>query len=146
MESTIIQSAAGGAAGRTLAVEHASALAYDRFGASGPNVLLLHGIPGSRSTFAEVGERLGKTCRVFVRDLLGFGDSPDAPAHYHAAEHADVVIQLPAELAGVAARGVAGVAGAVAVGARAPGSTADLRAERPRAKVVELRTADQRTG
>lgn len=69
-------------------------LAYDAYGGRGPTVVLLHGIPGSRRTFAAVGERLGKTCRVVVPDLLGFGDSPDAPARYHAAEHAEVVVQF----------------------------------------------------
>lgn len=73
-------------------------LAYDTFGSSGPTVVLLHGIPGSRSTFAEVGRRLGRTCRVLVPDLRGFGDSPDAPPHYHAEEHADVVVQFLAVL------------------------------------------------
>ncbi len=72
----------------------AGALAYDRYGSTGPTVVLLHGIPGSRHTFAEVGARLGKTCRVVVPDLLGFGDSPDAPAHYHAEEHAGVVVEF----------------------------------------------------
>lgn len=69
-------------------------MAYDRYGEAGPTVVLLHGIPGSRRTFAEVGARLGDSCRVVVPDLLGFGDSPDAPAHYHAAEHAEVVEEL----------------------------------------------------
>ncbi|MBK8998593.1 MAG: alpha/beta hydrolase [Myxococcales bacterium] len=73
-------------------------LAYDNYGSSGPTVVLLHGIPGSRATFAAVGERLGKTCRVVVPDLLGFGDSPDAPDHYHAEEHAEVVVQFLAKL------------------------------------------------
>lgn len=77
-----------------MALEPAVPLAYDEYGEAGPTVVLLHGIPGSRKTFTEVGERLGKTCRVMVPDLLGFGDSPDAPAHYHAAEHAEVVVQF----------------------------------------------------
>ena len=69
-------------------------MAYDSYGEAGPTVVLLHGIPGSRKTFAGVGERLGKSCRVVVPDLLGFGDSPDAPAHYHAAEHAEVLVEF----------------------------------------------------
>jgi len=72
-------------------------LAYNVYG-EGQTVVLLHGIPGSRETFTEVGERLGKTCRVVVPDLLGCGDSPDAPAHYHAAEHAEVVLQFLRQL------------------------------------------------
>lgn len=74
------------------------ALAYDDYGKAGPTLVMLHGIPGSRKTFAVVGERLGRSCRVVVPDLLGFGESPDAPAHYHAAEHADVVVHFLGQL------------------------------------------------
>lgn len=92
MESSVTRSDAQSAAPPALALAPAStSLAYDEYGEAGPTVVLLHGIPGSRKTFAEVGERLGKTCHVVAPDLLGFGDSPDAPAHYHAAEHAEVV-------------------------------------------------------
>ena len=48
--------------------------------------------------FAEVAKRLGKTHRIIVPDLLGFGDAPDAPARYHAAEHAEVVVQFLGKL------------------------------------------------
>jgi len=91
MGSSIIQSDASLELAKGAAVP---SLAYDRYGTSGPTVVLLHGIPGSRKTFTEVGARLGETCRVVVPDLLGFGDSPDAPAQYHAAEHAEVVVRF----------------------------------------------------
>jgi pimeloyl-ACP methyl ester carboxylesterase len=94
MERSIIRSDAKGGGPLAVALEPTASLAYDKYGEVGPTVVLLHGIPGSRKTFAEVGERLGKTHRVIVPDLLGFGDSPDAPAHYHAAEHAEVVVQF----------------------------------------------------
>lgn len=94
----MIRSDAKGGAPLAVALEPAASLAYDEYGEAGPTVVLLHGIPGSRKTFAEVGERLGKTRRVIVPDLLGFGDSPDAPAHYHAAEHAEVVVQFLGKL------------------------------------------------
>ncbi len=94
MKSSLLQSEAKRSDPLGVALEPAARLAYDTYGKVGPTVVLLHGIPGSRKTFAEVGERLGKTCRVIVPDLLGFGDSPDAPAHYHAAEHAEVVVQF----------------------------------------------------
>lgn len=87
MHGSIIHAAPGLAAS-------ASSLAYDDYGEAGPTVVLLHGIPGSRKTFAAVGERLARSCRVVVPDLLGFGESPDAPAHYHAAEHAEAVARL----------------------------------------------------
>lgn len=98
MESAIIRSDAKGGAPPAVALEPTASLAYDRYGGTGPTVVLLHGIPGSRKTFAEVAKRLGKTCRVVVPDLLGFGDSADAPAHYHAAEHAEVVVQFLGKL------------------------------------------------
>lgn len=69
-------------------------LAFDTYGHAGPAVVLLHGIPGSRGTFQGVGRHLAKTCRVLVPDLLGFGESPDAPAHFHAEEHAEAVVRL----------------------------------------------------
>ena len=95
MESSVQRSDSEGGAPQELAGEPAaSPLAYDSYGMAGPTVVLLHGIPGSRKTFAEVGKRLGKTSRVIVPDLLGFGDSPDAPDRYHAAEHAEVVLQF----------------------------------------------------
>ncbi len=74
------------------------AVCFDTYGDAGPTVLLLHGIPGCRGTFADVGRRLGATCRVIVPDLLGFGDSPDAPRHFHAAEHGQAVIDLLSNL------------------------------------------------
>lgn len=99
MGSSVIRSDAEHGPSQALALRLAApSLAYDSYGASGPTVVLLHGIPGSRRTFAEVGGRLGETCRVVVPDLLGFGGSPDAPAHYHAAEHADVVVQFLEQL------------------------------------------------
>jgi pimeloyl-ACP methyl ester carboxylesterase len=98
MESLIIRSDAKGGAPPAVALEPTASLAYDKYGEAGPTVVLLHGIPGSRKTFTEVAKRLGKTCRVVVPDLLGFGDSPDAPAHYHAAEHAEVVVQFLGKL------------------------------------------------
>lgn len=99
MESLVTRSDAPSAAPPALALAPAvTSLAHDRYGEAGPTVVLLHGIPGSRKTFAEVGERLGKTCRVLVPDLLGFGDSPDAPAHYHAEEHAEVVVRFLGKL------------------------------------------------
>jgi haloalkane dehalogenase len=73
-------------------------LGCDIYGEAGPVVVMLHGIPGSRKTFAQVGARVAASCRVIVPDLLGFGDSPDAPGHYHAAEHAEVVVRFLEQL------------------------------------------------
>jgi pimeloyl-ACP methyl ester carboxylesterase len=46
-----------------------------RFGAEGPLVVLLHGIPGSAGTWLGVAERLAGSHRVLVPDLIGFGKS-----------------------------------------------------------------------
>jgi haloalkane dehalogenase len=69
-------------------------MALDRHGSAGPAVLLLHGIPGWRGTFAEVGRRLAPHGQVLVPDLLGFGASDDPPLGAHAAEHAAAVVGL----------------------------------------------------
>lgn len=69
-------------------------LAFGRAGERGPLVLALHGIPGSRATFDGVTSRLARDFRVIVPDLRGFGGSPSAPPHFHAAEHAEEVLRL----------------------------------------------------
>lgn len=69
-------------------------MTLDRYGVSGPAVVLLHGIPGWRGTLAEVGRRLGSHCQVVVPDLLGFGGSDDPPPGSHAVEQAIAVIDL----------------------------------------------------
>lgn len=69
-------------------------MAYDRHGREGPVVVLLHGIPGWRGTFADVGELLGARFQVIAPDLLGFGDSDGAPDGAHAMEHAEAVDEL----------------------------------------------------
>lgn len=69
-------------------------MAVDSHGDGGPTVVLLHGIPGWRRTFGEVGRRLGSRCRAVAPDLLGFGESADAPAGGHAADQATAVLEL----------------------------------------------------
>lgn len=71
-----------------------ASLVVDLYGSAGPAVLLLHGIPGWRGTFRAVAERLGRSCRVFVPDLLGFGGSDPTGPRAHAREHATAVAQL----------------------------------------------------
>src|ERR1700760_1067816 len=60
-------------------------LAYDRFGAGEP-VLLLHGWPGDRTDYRALGPALalGSACDVIVPDLRGFGESDK-----HAVDPAD---------------------------------------------------------
>jgi pimeloyl-ACP methyl ester carboxylesterase len=80
------------------ASDPSSGLCYDRAGAHGPLVVALHGVPGSHATFSEVTRRLAAEHRVIAPDLRGFGGSPPAPPHFHAAEHAEEVVRLLAEL------------------------------------------------
>ncbi len=49
-------------------------LAYERSG-SGPSVLLIHGMAGSRRTWREAQARLSASCDVIAVDLPGHGDS-----------------------------------------------------------------------
>jgi pimeloyl-ACP methyl ester carboxylesterase len=64
-----------------------------RLGTAGPQVVLIHGIPGSAQGWMPVAELLSEDHRVCVPDLLGFGASPtppgiDAGAQAAALEHA----------------------------------------------------------
>lgn len=83
---------------RTVRLGGGRRLAIDRYGHTGPAILALHGIPGWRGTFARVAARLGRDHRVYVPDLLGFGDSDDAPPQSHAREQADAVASVLDEM------------------------------------------------
>lgn len=85
--------------GNTVRLPSGHRIMLDRFGEDGPAVLLLHGIPGWRGTFSQVGARVGRRCRVFVPDLLGFGGSDDAPQNSHAPQHADSIVSMAEALA-----------------------------------------------
>lgn len=104
----------------------------DRYGTGGPAVLLLHGIPGWRGTFSGVGRRLSRHCRVYVPDLLGFGESDDPPAGAHAAEHAAMVVDLV---------GALGLAGVHLVGFDFGGPTAVLAARGLSERVLSMTLA-----
>ena len=79
---------------RTVHLPSGHRIKLDRFGDDGPAVLLLHGIPGWRGTFSQVAVRVGRRCRAFVPDLLGFGESDDAPLNAHAPQHADSIASM----------------------------------------------------
>lgn len=71
------------------------ALAIDLAGDPGaPPVVLLHGIPGWRGTWRPVARRLATRAYVVAPDLAGFGQSSEAPAHFHAADQAELIIGL----------------------------------------------------
>ncbi len=101
----------------------------DRYGTVGPAVLLLHGIPGWRGTFAPVGRLLSRQGRVFVPDLPGFGDSDDPPPGAHAAEQASMMVELVEAL---------GLTRVHLVGFDFGGPIAVLAARRLRGRVLSL--------
>lgn len=76
-----------------------SGLSYRRMG-SGEPLVLLHGIPGSAATWADVVERLPAGTDAIVPDLLGFGrsDRPRELGALHAAAQADALGSLLDEL------------------------------------------------
>jgi pimeloyl-ACP methyl ester carboxylesterase len=59
-----------------------------------PPVVLLHGIPGWRGTWRPVAKLLAARAYIVAPDLAGFGESGSTPAHFHAAEQAEIVIAL----------------------------------------------------
>lgn len=68
-------------------------LVADTFGdPAAPPVVLLHGIPGWRGIWRRVGGTLASRSFVIAPDLAGFGESSQAPAAFHAAEQADLVV------------------------------------------------------
>jgi pimeloyl-ACP methyl ester carboxylesterase len=77
-------------------------LAYERHGAGGRSVILLHGWPGDHTDFRHVVPLLGKDLDVVVPDLRGFGRSDKHrvdPAHgYGAAAQARSIVALIDEL------------------------------------------------
>lgn len=60
---------------RTEKVQTSGALIHSLIGGSGPPVLLLHGAPQSRVSWAAVARELARDHTVVVTDLRGYGDS-----------------------------------------------------------------------
>lgn len=77
-------------------------LAYERQGAGGQSVILLHGWPGDHTDFRHVVPLLGKDLDVVVPDLRGFGRSDkhrvDPSDGYSAAAQARSIVALIDEL------------------------------------------------
>jgi pimeloyl-ACP methyl ester carboxylesterase len=70
-------------------------LAVDIHEGNGTPILLLHGIPGDRSTWAAVAANLAERGRtVIAPDLVGFGDSADSAVPLHAREQAKLLKEL----------------------------------------------------
>lgn len=78
-------------------------LAYQRRGAGGQSVILLHGWPGDHTDFRNVVPLLAEDCDIVVPDLRGFGQSDKHhvdPAHgYNAVAQARSIVALIDELA-----------------------------------------------
>lgn len=62
-------------------------LAYRVLGASGPFVVLLHGLAGSNRFWGGAYDRLAERGRLIVPDLLGFGDSPWSASGFGPDDH-----------------------------------------------------------
>ncbi|HVJ30043.1 MAG TPA: alpha/beta fold hydrolase, partial [Gammaproteobacteria bacterium] len=60
---------------RTEKVQTSGAVIHSVVGGSGPPVLLLHGAPQSRVSWAAVARDLARDHTVVVTDLRGYGDS-----------------------------------------------------------------------
>jgi pimeloyl-ACP methyl ester carboxylesterase len=75
-------------------------LAYERRGAGGQSVILLHGWPGDHTDYRHVVPLLREDCDVVVPDLRGFGDSDKHPVDdgYSAAAQARSIAALIDEL------------------------------------------------
>ena len=78
-------------------------ITLDRYAGEGPPILLLHGIPGTRRTWAAVADRLCPMHAVIVPDLLGFGGSSEPPGDRHAPGQAVAMLELLSRL------GIAGI-------------------------------------
>jgi pimeloyl-ACP methyl ester carboxylesterase len=91
---------------------------------SGPDVLLLHGLGGTRASFFETAADMSAHYRVHAIDLPGFGSSSKpATGAYHARWFADIVLGLLDELGIARAHMVGNSMGgrvAIEVGLQAP--------------------------
>jgi pimeloyl-ACP methyl ester carboxylesterase len=67
-------------------------------GGDGATVIMLHGIPGWRGTWAAVIGELESRARIIAPDLLGFGESTTPRRGLHAAEQATALLDLLDEL------------------------------------------------
>jgi pimeloyl-ACP methyl ester carboxylesterase len=66
---------------------------------SGPDVLLLHGLGGTRASFFETAAALSRHYRVHAPDLPGFGSSSKPPlGAYNARWYAEIMLGLMDEL------------------------------------------------
>jgi pimeloyl-ACP methyl ester carboxylesterase len=72
-------------------------VAVDFYGDDGPQILLLHGIPGDRTIWSAVARRL-RGNQIVAPDLLGFGGSSEPIGNPHAAGQAEMLAALIGEL------------------------------------------------
>ena len=61
-------------------------------------IILLHGSPGDSSNLRKLGAELGKTRRVIIPDLPGFGDSSETIPDYSIRAHALYLVELADQL------------------------------------------------
>ena len=85
---------ASAAGNRSVAGVVARPLVHEVHGGGGPAVILLHGIPGDRSTWSAVAPLLAEGFTVVVPDLAGYGESEGPRPALHAAAQGEAVIAL----------------------------------------------------
>ena len=69
-------------------------LVYDLYGDGEAVVVLLHGIPGDRSTWSAVAPLLAEGFTVLVPDMAGYGESEGPRPAGHAEAQGEVVVAL----------------------------------------------------
>jgi pimeloyl-ACP methyl ester carboxylesterase len=91
---------------------HGHTVGYRTAGSSGPLVLLIHGITGRGAAWDPVTERLARSHRVLVPDLLGHGTSAKPRGDYslgaYAAGLRDLMVALGEERATVVGHSLGG--------------------------------------
>jgi pimeloyl-ACP methyl ester carboxylesterase len=76
-----------------LQVTDGQVVTYDEYGA-GPGMLLVHGSPGTSSTWQAVGKRLSDRFRIVAPNLPGYGGTtPEAPEASPSVSHAAALIE-----------------------------------------------------
>ncbi len=78
---------------QALKVTDSQVVTYDEYGA-GPGMLLVHGSPGTSSTWQAVGKRLSDRFRIVAPNLPGYGGTtPEAPEAQPSVSHAAALIE-----------------------------------------------------
>jgi len=69
-------------------------LNYDITGSGDKNILLIHGLAGSKNYWKRGTEHISKARKLFMVDLLGFGDSPKPQSSYSLAVQIEAIEKI----------------------------------------------------